>query len=186
MSALLVGQPVLSVTFSLSSVRRKWAKILSAPSAFPYKTEKRVSRNSVPLVFLAPCLPYTRRARQFFSCRQLHLQNVEWLASENVKVGQDSPNNVSDQKAYFWLSTSSRQRPSFHLCFYNAWSNGLRSSLETVPAVILSVFINSNHHKGRKLMETKDGELQLIYVLFPALSHTCYVTLKKLFNLFLF
>lgn len=43
--------------------------------------------------------------------------------------------------------------------FYRAWSNGLCSSLETVPAVILPVFINSNNNKRRKLTETKDGEL---------------------------
>jgi len=77
-----------------------------------------------------------------------------------LKAGRDHPSKMRDWKPYFWNSTSSRQRPSFHLYFYSAWSNGLCSLLETAPAVMLSVFINSNNNKRRKLTETKDGELQ--------------------------
>lgn len=57
---LLVGQSVQSVTFPLSSICRKWPKILSALNAFKYKTEKGVNWNSVPLMFLEPCIPYIR------------------------------------------------------------------------------------------------------------------------------
>lgn len=162
MCALLVGRSVLSVIFSLSSTFRKWAKLLSALSAFQYKTKKkkRVSWNSVPVLFLAPCLRHIGGLRRFSNIDSCIKMSNDWLASENFKIGQDRPSNVRDWKACFWISTSSRQRASFHLYFCNAWSNGLCSSLETMPAVILSVFINSNNNKRRKLMETKDGELQ--------------------------
>lgn len=56
---LLVGQSVQSVTFPLSSICRKWAK-MSVLNAFQYKTEKGVSWNSVPLMFLEPCILYIR------------------------------------------------------------------------------------------------------------------------------
>lgn len=104
---LLVGQSVQSVTFPLSSICRKWAKILSVLNAFQYKTEKGLSWNSVPLMFLEPCIPYIRG-----------LCGFSYTASCIFKMLSDCPVKVSrlyrrlpatwGTKACFWVSASSR------------------------------------------------------------------------------
>lgn len=154
---LLVGLSLQSVTFPLRSICRKWAKILSVLNPFQYKTEKGVNCNLVPLMFLEPCI----RGLCGFSYTDSCIFKMVSVCPVSFKaVPWENPSNVRNWKSSFWVSTSSRQRPSLHL--HSVWGNGVCSSLWTVPAVILSVInsmYNNTNNKRWKLVETKDGDL---------------------------
>lgn len=155
MCVLLVGQSVLSVTFPHGSVHRKWAKTQSALSAFQYKTEEKVIWNPVPLVFLAPCLLCIGGL-----CVFSHTDSCifKMLSEWTLKIAR-LDRTIPAMWGLFLDFNLFKTKAVLLSVFYRAWSNGLCSSLETVPAVILPVFINSNNNKRRKLTETKDGEL---------------------------
>lgn len=152
--AFLVGQSVQSATFPLSPICRKWAKILSVLNAFRYKTEKGISWNSVPLMFLEHCTPYIRGLCGFCYTDSYIFK---MLSDCPVKVSrlylERIPVTWGTERLVFGLPPLQDKDHLFTFTILGAM----------VPAVILSIinsmYTNSNN-KWWKLMETKDGNLQ--------------------------